>query len=267
MNSSIQSFNSTSSGNQTFEEDKLRKISIPSQILNLNDVPEETGVEMGEDSILSSKGSSIHSNGSQEFLHGYDMSHDIEVLRQKLKEKEERCAQLENQVAELSLYVLVEMCIFDLLICSFCLIYRENCRLRMLSNPSRYTKIYFNVTIPRAFLEAVIPTGKKYYIYEINVTPANDIMETWIVKRRYSEFYSLHKQMSTNNHMVKTLDFPPKKKSIFGNMDAGFVEQRRQRLQVYLKHLITILQEVAECCTRSELTRTFPFLDPDVKFS
>lgn len=145
--------------------------------------------------------------------------------------------------------------------------FRENCRLRMLSSSARHSKIFFNVSIPRAFLEAVVPTMKKYYIYEIHVTPVNEIGEEWIVKRRYSEFYELHKQMSINNLTVKTLDFPPKKKFGFGNTDATFVEQRRQRLQVYIKHLITILPEVAECCTKNELMRTFPFLEPDIKFS
>lgn len=138
----------------------------------------------------------------------------------------------------------------------------------MLSNSSsRHSKIFFNVSIPRAFLEAVVPTMKKYYIYEIHVTPSNEIGEEWIVKRRYSEFYTLHQQMSSDNLTVKTLDFPPKKKFGFGNMDANFVEQRRQRLQVYLKHLIAVLPEVAECCTKNELLSNFQFLDPDIKFS
>ncbi|XP_063708986.1 sorting nexin-29 [Culicoides brevitarsis] len=226
-------------------DDRERKNSIIKSKENIAIViTEETGIEVGEDSILSSKGSSINSE-SDDYSPNFNETIDIEELKQKLKEKEERVAVLESQVAELSL---------------------ENCRLRMLSSSaSRNSKMFFNVSIPRAFLEAVVPTMKKYYIYEIHVTPSNEIGEEWIVKRRYSEFYELHKQQSINNLTVKTLDFPPKKK--FGNMDANFVEQRRQRLQVYLKHLITILPDVAECCTKTELTRTFPFLEPDIKFS
>uniref|UniRef100_A0A336MSB6 CSON003934 protein n=1 Tax=Culicoides sonorensis TaxID=179676 RepID=A0A336MSB6_CULSO len=242
--------NTTSSGmndSSSSIEHNERKSSIASQRKeSIVAITQETGIEVKEDSYLSSKGSSIHS-GSEGSFNTFNENVDIDALRQKLKEKEERCSALENQVAELSL---------------------ENCRLRMLSNTSsRNRKIFFNISIPRAFLEAVVPSMKKYYIYEIHVKPSNEIGEEWIVKRRYSEFYALHQQMSADNLSVKALDFPPKKKFGFGNMDANFVEQRRQRLQVYLKHLITILPDVAECCTKSELTRTFPFLEPDIKFS
>lgn len=63
---------------------------------------EETGVEVKEDSILSSKGSSINSD-SEGSLPTFNESIDIEALKQKLREKEERCAILESQVADLSL--------------------------------------------------------------------------------------------------------------------------------------------------------------------
>lgn len=76
------------------------------------------------------------------------------------------------------------------------------------------------------------------------------------VLRRYSDFYKLHRKLQ-KNVTVKTLDFPPKKS--FGNMDAHFVEQRRQRLQVYLRHLLAILPDVSSCTTRSQLEQTFPF--------
>lgn len=69
---------------------------------------EETGVEVKEDSILSSKGSSINS-GSEGSLPTFNDGIDIEALKQKLKDKEERCALLESQVAELSLYVSYEL--------------------------------------------------------------------------------------------------------------------------------------------------------------
>jgi sorting nexin-29 len=83
--------------------------------------------------------------------------------------------------------------------------------------------------------------------------------DQWSVSRRYSDFYKLHKQLLKQNPSIKVLDFPPKKK--LGNMNADFVEQRRQRLQVYLKHLISILPEVSGCNTRSQLERAMPFLD------
>lgn len=190
----------------------------------------------------SSKSSSVRSSLGDSMNFNIE-TYDIELLKTKLKEKEDRCAELEKQVAELSL---------------------ENCRLRMMSNVSRNNKIFFSTSILRAFLEHGSST-KKFYTYEINVTPANDVGETWKVKRRYREFASLHKGLKRNNPLVGTLDFPPKKK--WNNLDVELVEHRRQRLNVYLKHLITILPDVSECCTRSELIETFPFLNPDVKYS
>lgn len=97
---------------------------------------------------------------------------------------------------------------------------------------------------------------RKYYAYEIHIIPTHGGDE-WTVLRRYNDFYKLHKKLQKDSVAVKTLDFPPKKN--FGNMDAHFVDQRRQRLQVYLRHLIAVLPEVASCTTRSQLEQVFQF--------
>lgn len=46
---------------------------------------------------------------------------------------------------------------------------------------------------------------------------------------------------------------------LFPLKDAHFVEQRRQRLQVYLRHLLALLPDVSSCTTRSQLEQAFPF--------
>lgn len=60
--------------------------------------------------------------------------------------------------------------------------------------------------------------------------------DEWNVYRRYSQFYALHKALRKNNPIVNSFDFPPKKS--IGNKDAKIVEERRKRLQRYLRCLL-----------------------------
>lgn len=41
--------------------------------------------------------------------------------------------------------------------------------------------------------------------------------------------------------------------------NAEFVEQRRQRLQVYLLSVLSLMPEISRCNTRAQLEQTFPF--------
>lgn len=41
--------------------------------------------------------------------------------------------------------------------------------------------------------------------------------------------------------------------------NAEFVEQRRQRLQVYLLSVLSLTPEISKCNTRSQLEAIFPF--------
>lgn len=201
---------------------------------------EESVENHGSDS--SSKRSSVHSSA-------VSLDVDVDRLKNRLKDTEERCQYLESRVAELSL---------------------ENHRLRGLSNSPRGGLTCFTVSVPRVHLES-----NKYYVYEIHIIPTYGGDE-WTIRRRYRDFYELHQEFQKTNAGVKALDFPPKKK--FGNMvrwwkswpsmddnlilffqDASFVEQRRQRLQVYLRHLLAILPEVSACNTRTQLEQVFPF--------
>ncbi|KXJ69160.1 hypothetical protein RP20_CCG028495 [Aedes albopictus] len=168
----------------------------------------------------------------------------VEKLKRKLADSEERCQMMEARVAELSL---------------------ENHRLRMLTRSNRLSLMHFQISIPKAILRTPVSGRRReHYCYEIRISPngtaaSGNEAECWSVFRRYSEFYRLHKRLQKEYPSVRTLDFPPKKK--IGNMNAQFVEQRRQRLQVYLNSLfITTLPEVSACNTRSQLERAFPFL-------
>uniref|UniRef100_A0A182J7H1 Sorting nexin-29 n=1 Tax=Anopheles atroparvus TaxID=41427 RepID=A0A182J7H1_ANOAO len=166
-------------------------------------------------------------------------------LKHKYHELEERCHLLESRVAELSL---------------------ENHRLRMLTRSNRLSVAFFSFSIPKAIQRTPSSgrTRRPYHVYEIRITPSGVSgstvgNESWCIYRRYNEFYRLHRRLQKEYPTVKTLDFPPKKK--LGNMNADFVEQRRQRLQVYLNSLfVSVLPEVSSCNTRTQLEETFPFL-------
>ncbi|XP_049297490.1 sorting nexin-29-like [Anopheles funestus] len=168
-----------------------------------------------------------------------------EKLKRRNQELEERCHLLESRVAALSL---------------------ENHRLRMLTRTNRLSAAFFSFSIPKA-IQRTSDSGRSrrpYHVYEIRITPSGVSgsttgNESWCVYRRYNEFYRLHRRLQKQYPTVKTLDFPPKKK--FGNMNADLVEQRRQRLQVYLNGLfVSALPEVLSCSTRVQLEQTFPFL-------
>uniref|UniRef100_A0A8C3PBS5 Sorting nexin 29 n=1 Tax=Chrysemys picta bellii TaxID=8478 RepID=A0A8C3PBS5_CHRPI len=69
--------------------------------------------------------------------------------------------------------------------------------------------------------------------------------DEWNVYRRYAEFRSLHHKLQNKYHQVRTLNFPPKK--AIGNKDAKFVEERRKQLQNYLRNVMNkIIQTVPE---------------------
>lgn len=140
---------------------------------------------------------------------------DVAVIKARLRETIDRCAMLENRIAELSLYV--SMGLYHPPIASFHWIFlfsffRENHRLKGLSNSSRHGFNYFSVSVPRVSLQQT--RTKRYYAYEVHVIPTHGGDE-WTVLRRYSDFYKLHRKLQ-KNVAVKTLDFPPKKS--FGNM-------------------------------------------------
>ncbi|XP_006818443.1 sorting nexin-29-like [Saccoglossus kowalevskii] len=90
-----------------------------------------------------------------------------------------------------------------------------------------------NLWIPSAFLKG---KGKdSYHVYQIYVRIKD---EEWNIYRRYSQFYDLHQKMRKMNPMLNTFDFPPKK--TLGHKDVKFVEDRRKRLQHYLRCVLNL---------------------------
>lgn len=163
-------------------------------------------------------------------------------------------------------------------------IFRENSRLKSVHHNlvmSRQSIRNFTVSIPLVTLQRKENSNRKYFAYEIQIVPVNGgESEKWSLLRRYSEFHRLHKYLQKDNAIIRTLDFPPKKS--FGNMvglqssdrlviiidiyffskqNAEFVELRRQRLQVYLLGILSLMPELSKCNTRSQLESAFPFFN------
>lgn len=148
---------------------------------------------------------------------------DVMILKQR-----DRIMELECQVLDLTL---------------------ENSRLKNLISSTKVNTLgNFQISIPRAVLQK--STTKNYYIYEINFR-SNNGSESWTIFKRYRDFHKLHKQLKKRHLQIKVLDFPPKKN--IGNLDFDFVEERRQRLQVYIRHVLQNLPELASCNSRKLL--------------
>lgn len=82
---------------------------------------------------------------------------------------------------------------------------------------SRQSSRHFLVSIPRVLLQRREGSNKKYFAYEIQITPVSgNESDKWSLLRRYSEFHRFDKYLQKSNPMIKNLDFPPKKS--FGNM-------------------------------------------------
>lgn len=170
-----------------------------------------------EDEFSSAKTSTTQVNTTNQI--------DNEVMIQKQRE---RIMELENQVLELTL---------------------ENSRLKNLFNSTKVnTLANLQISIPRAVLQKT--KTKNFYLYEINLRSKEGI-ESWTIFKRYRDFHKLHKQLRKQHLQIKILDFPPKKK--IGNLEFDFVEERRQRLQVYMRHVLQNLPELANCNSRKLL--------------
>src|ERR1700749_5029551 len=93
-----------------------------------------------------------------------------------------------------------------------------------------------HVWIPTVFL-AGGQKSKSHHIYQIYVRIRDD---EWNVYRRYSQFHSLHKTLRKKFQVLGSFDFPPKK--TIGNKDSKVVQERRKKLEHYLRNLINLLQ-------------------------
>ncbi|XP_049941422.1 sorting nexin-29 isoform X2 [Schistocerca serialis cubense] len=113
-----------------------------------------------------------------------------------------------------------------------------------------------NIWIPSAFLTG--GSSDVHHVYQVFVRIRDD---EWNIYRRYAQFYSLHKQLKKQDAVFTTFDFPPKK--TLGNKDSRFVEERRRRLQHYLRcvvnHLVQTNNEMATSPDKDLLVSLVPF--------
>lgn len=104
-------------------------------------------------------------------------------------------------------------------------------------------------------VQAGQPKSSSHHVYQIYVRVKD---EEWNVYRRYSQFYGLNKQLKKQYPLIRTLDFPPKK--AIGNRDAKTVQERRKKLEHYLRCVINALQAEHNIVDKRQLVEHIPFL-------
>ncbi|XP_030750576.1 sorting nexin-29 isoform X2 [Sitophilus oryzae] len=109
-----------------------------------------------------------------------------------------------------------------------------------------------NVWIPSAFLTG--SGSNSHHVYQVYLRAGND---EWNIYRRYAQFHALHTDLKKLDPIVGTFDFPPKKS--IGKKDSSLVEDRRKRLQVYLRRIIDHWPELAHCASRFLLEQHLAF--------
>ncbi|XP_043282728.1 sorting nexin-29 isoform X2 [Venturia canescens] len=113
-----------------------------------------------------------------------------------------------------------------------------------------------HIWIPSAFL-----TGQNsdvHHVYQIHVRIRDN---EWNIYRRYAQFHALHRELKKHDAVVTTFEFPPKK--TLGNKDAKFVEDRRQKLQQWLRRVVGRLAQCSPAFasrpSRQTLVSLMPF--------
>ncbi|XP_042893596.1 sorting nexin-29-like isoform X2 [Penaeus japonicus] len=113
-----------------------------------------------------------------------------------------------------------------------------------------------NIWIPTAFLTGT--SADTHHVYQIYIRIRDD---EWNVYRRFAQFYELHKQLKKKDPIVKNFDFPQKK--TFGYKEEGVVEERRIRLQLYVRQVVNLLlttyPQLASSPDKATLTSLLPF--------
>ncbi|XP_075220784.1 sorting nexin-29 isoform X2 [Lycorma delicatula] len=110
--------------------------------------------------------------------------------------------------------------------------------------------------IPSVFLSGQSP--HTHHVYQVHIRICDD---EWNIYRRYTQFYNLHKQLKKQYSVITTFQFPPKK--TIGNKDARFVEERRHRLQQYLRRVMNYMilnnSQLATAPSKPLLISLLPF--------
>ncbi|XP_067931855.1 sorting nexin-29-like [Watersipora subatra] len=115
-----------------------------------------------------------------------------------------------------------------------------------------------NVWIPTVFLKGSSSTA--HHVYQVFLRIKDD---EWNVYRRYSELHTFYRKIKKSYPLISTFEFP-RKKSV-GNKDANFVDERRKKLQSFLRkafqHIVSVEETLATDISRARLTVLFPILD------
>ncbi|KZC06601.1 Sorting nexin-29, partial [Dufourea novaeangliae] len=116
-----------------------------------------------------------------------------------------------------------------------------------------------HIWIPSAFL-----TGQSsdiYHVYQAIETIYVRIRDTeWNIYRRYAQFYALYRELKKHDTIITTFEFPPKK--TIGNKDAKFVEERRQKLQHWLRRIVGRLAQCSPAFASRPCRQTLISLMP-----
>ncbi len=96
------------------------------------------------------------------------------------------------------------------------------------------TRALLHIWIPSVFLSG--SGTKTHHVYQVYLRIRD---EEWNIYRRYSDFYALHSDLKKREPVVDGFFFPPKKS--LGNKTEKVVEERRKRLQDYLRQIVNLL--------------------------
>ena len=92
-----------------------------------------------------------------------------------------------------------------------------------------------NIWVPSVFMSGNGNTT--HHVYQVYLRIRE---QEWNIYRRYSEFYAFHKDLlKKDEELVKHFDFPPKK--TVGYKTEKVVEDRRKRLQTYLRNIVNLM--------------------------
>ncbi|XP_034946152.1 sorting nexin-29 [Chelonus insularis] len=112
-----------------------------------------------------------------------------------------------------------------------------------------------HIWIPSAFLTGQL--SDIHHVYQIYIR-IRDV--EWNIYRRYAQFYALYRELKKHDTIVTTFEFPPKK--TIGNKDAKFVEERRQKLQQWLRRIVGRLAHCSPAFTLRPTKHTLISLIP-----
>jgi sorting nexin-29 len=123
------------------------------------------------------------------------------------------------------------------------------------SGPS--SRALLHIWIPSVFLSG---TGSRtHHVYQVYLRIKND---EWNIYKRYSDFYRLHIELKKQEPLVDAFDFPPKK--TVGYKTNKVVEERRKRLQTYLRKIVNLMIQTNTCLTtkpcKESVVLIMPFL-------